>query len=400
MNDFGIPAYVNDRTGDKDLSKVVNRALLLDLLRKRGSASRASLAKETGLTKVTVSSQVAELIKLGIVRETGAGPSELGRKPVMLEVDGSAGSALGISISTECIRIVAMNVAGKIERDEILPIEDHSPEAVVAAVIGAARKAKKRYRQTRFGLYGIGIAVPGAVERDSGRVVRSAKLNWTGVQLKASVAKLFGGILHVGNDAALATIAERQLADPEADDFVCLLIDEGIGSGAFINGAIHYGHNGQYGEVGHMTIVHGGPRCPCGNQGCWDLYGSELALRQALGAARKGPPPGAEELLALAASPPAWSRKAFADFVGYLTTGVVSVINSTAPSSMAINSAVLSASPEMFEALKAGVADRAMAHMSVCDIKLSSLGKAAPAIGAAMAATEKFYEWLVLQDCQ
>jgi predicted NBD/HSP70 family sugar kinase len=398
MNDFGIPAYVNGRTGDKDLSRVVNRALLLNLLRRNGSVSRASLAKESGLTKVTVSSQVADLIKLGVVKETGIGASELGRKPVMLEVDGEAGMALGISISTGSLHVVTMNLAGKTERDESLPIEDHTPEGVSAAIMAVVQKAKRRAKQSRFGLYGIGIAVPGAVERGTGRVVRSAKLNWTNVPFRENLARLYRGILHVGNDAALATIAERQLHDPEVDDFVCLLIDEGIGSGAYINGAIHYGHNGQYGEVGHMTIVHGGPQCPCGNRGCWDLYGSELALRQALGAARKGPAPDEEELLALAAAPPAWSRKAFDDFIGYLTSGVVSVINSTAPSTMAINSGVLAASPGMFEALKAGVADRAMAHMSRCDIRLSSLGKAAAAIGAAMAATDSFYERLVLQD--
>ena len=397
MNEFGIPSYVDGHTGDKNLSKVVNRALLLELLRKRGSASRASLAKDSGLTKVTVSSQVAELIELGIVRETGMGASELGRKPVMLEVGGDTGYGLGISISTKSIRVVAMNAAGKVERDEVLPIEDHTPDGVVAAVAAAVKKAKKRYSRSKFGLYGVGIAVPGAVERGTGRVVRSAKLNWTSVQFQDAVARHFSGILHVGNDATLATIAERRLHAPEADDFVCLLIDEGIGSGAFINGAIHYGHNGQFGEVGHMTIVHGGPRCPCGNLGCWDLYGSELALRQALGAARKGPPPEAEELLELAAAPPAWSRKAFSDFVGYLITGVVSVVNSIAPSTIAINSDVLAASPAMFDTLKAGVADRAMAHSSACDIRLSSLGKAAPAIGAAMAATERFFERLVLQ---
>lgn len=400
MNEFGIPAYMDGRTGDKNLSKAVNRALLLDLLRKQGSASRASLAKDSGLTKATVSSQMAELIDLGIVKETGTGSSGLGRKPVMLEVDGKAGSALGISISTGNLHVVAMDATGAIERDEVLPMEEHTPEAVVSSLIDAVRKAKRRYRQTRFGLYGIGVAVPGAVEKGTGRVVRSAKLNWTNVNFMDSIAKLFDGILHVGNDAALATIAERQLYAPEADDFVCLLIDEGIGSGAFINGALHCGHNGQYGEVGHMTILHGGPRCPCGNFGCWDLYGSELALRQALGLARKGPQPGAEELLALAASPPEWSRKAFSDFVEYLTTGAVSVINSTAPSIMSINSAVLAASPEMFEALKAGIADRAMAHKSICEIRLSSLGKAAPAIGAAMAAMDMFYEGLVLQGCE
>ena len=397
MDEFGIPPYMSGWTGDTSLSRIVNRARLLEVLRRGGSCSRASLAKETGLTKVTVSSQVAELIELGIVRETGTGSSELGRKPVMLEVDGAAGCALGISISTEALRVVTLDTAGGLERDEEVPIPGHSPAEVVSAVLAVAKAAKRRCRQSRYGLLGIGIAVPGAVDRGTGRVVRSAKLDWRDVPFKEALSRHFDGILHVGNDATLAAIAERELYVPEADDFVCLLIDEGIGSGAFINGAVHYGHNGQFGEVGHMTVVHGGTRCPCGNFGCWDLYGSEIALRQALGAARGGPAPGAAELLALAADPPEWSRKAFADFIGYLVTGVVSVINSMAPASIAVNSAVLAASPAMFETLKAGVAERLMAHAGACELRLSSLGKAAPAMGAAMAAADRFFEGLVLR---
>ncbi|MBU0928284.1 MAG: ROK family protein [Spirochaetes bacterium] len=397
MSEFGIPPYVDGRTGDKNLSKVVNRALLLDLLRARSGASRASLAKESGLTKVTVSSQVAELIALGIVKETGAGASDLGRKPVMLEIDGAAGYALGVSIATDRLHAVTMDAAGATVRDEDCPLPDASPESVVGAIASVVRAAKKKYRQSRFGLFGVGIAVPGAVERETGRVVRSAKLDWSDVPLKKAVARHFDGILRVGNDATLATIAERELYAPGADDFVCLLIDEGIGSGAYINGAIHYGHNGQFGEVGHMTIVHGGPRCPCGNEGCWDLYGSELALRQALGAARSGPVPDAAEAIALAGARPAWAEGSFRDFVDYLTTGVVSVVNSMAPTTLAINSAILAASPAMFEALKAAVADRAMSHVSACELRLSSLGKAAPAVGACMAAAERFFEGLVLR---
>lgn len=398
MNDWGIPAYMNGRTGDKALSKIVNRALLIDLVRRRGSVSRASLAKESGLTKVTVSSQIGDLINLGIIKETGTGSSDLGRKPVMLEIDGAAGSALGFLISTENIHVVEMDLAGKITHNEILPIEKHDPDTVIKAIVACERKAKRRAKDTKFGLFGIGIAIPGAVQRDSGKVVRSAKLNWSNVDFQSMAAAVYDGILQIGNDAGFATLAEHQLYNRDADDFVCLLIDEGIGSGAYINGMIHYGHNGQYGEVGHMSIVHNGPRCPCGNSGCWDLYGSELALRQALGAARGGKVPGEKELVELAASRPAWTKKAFADFISYLTTGVVSVINFMDPSIMVINSGVLAASPEMFRALRTAVGNRAMAHAKACQLRVSSLGKMAPAIGAAMATIDKFYEKMVLQN--
>ncbi len=398
MNDWEIPAYMSGRTGDKALAKIVNRALLLDLIRRRVRVSRASLAKESGLTKVTVSSQVADLISLGIVKETGTGDSDLGRKPVMLEIDGTAGSALGFLISTENIHAVEMDLAGNISHDEIIPIEKHDPDTVAEAIAAAAKKAKRRERQSKFGLFGIGIAIPGAVQRETGRVVRSAKLNWSDTAFMEKVAAAYEGLLQIGNDAAFATLAEHQLYNPGADDFVCLLIDEGIGSGAYINGTIHSGHNGQYGEVGHMSIVHDGPRCPCGNRGCWDLYGSELALRQALGAARGGRVPGQKELIELAAARPAWTRKAFADFIDYLTTGVVSVINFMDPSIMVINSAVLAASPEMFRSLRTAVGNMAMAHAKACQLKVSSLGKTAPAIGAAMATVDKFYEKMVLTN--
>ncbi len=398
MKRLGIPQYLDGRTGDKTLSKAVNRALLLHLLRNKGACSRASLAKDSGLNKVTVSSQIAELIELGIVKEIGIGASELGRKPIMLEIAGEAGYALGLSISTTGLFVVAMDVAGKIDRSDFFPIEVHTPEAVIEAIVSVTRNAKRRYRQAKFGLFGIGIAVPGTIDQGTGRVVCSAKLGWENVPFSEDLAKVFGGILHVGNDATLATIAEHELNAPEADDFVCLLIDEGIGSGAYINGAIHYGHNGQFGEVGHMTVVHDGLRCPCGNTGCWDLYGSELALRQALGAARGGSIPDAEELLTLAASPPDWSRKAFSNFVDYLISGIVSIMNAMAPSTLVINCAVLSASPAMFEAVKEGVTSRALAHTHVCEIRLSSLGKTAPAIGAAMAAKDRFFERLIVHE--
>ena len=207
MKELRIPQYLDGRTGDKTLSKAVNRALLLNVLRKRGASSRASLAKMSGLHKVTVSSQIAELIELGIVKETGTGESELGRKPIMLEIAGESGYALGISISTACLVVVAMDLAGKTDYREFIPLEAYSPEAVLEAILSIIRKAKRRYRKSKFGLFGMGIAVPGAIDRSTGRVAFSAKLEWKNVPFRENLSKHFGGILHIGNDATLATIA-------------------------------------------------------------------------------------------------------------------------------------------------------------------------------------------------
>lgn len=392
---LGLPGYVEGMTGDKSLSKAVNRGLLLDLVR-RGPTSRATLAKESGLNKATVSAQIAELIGLGIVRETGIGDSGLGRKPIMLEIDAPAAYSLGVSIMTTTLHAVVMDAAGAIVRDETTALSDASPAAATKELAALIEKYRKEFSYSIFGLVGAGIAVPGAVEKESELVIRSAKLDWTAVDLRRALTEAYGGRIHVGNDATLATIAERELYAPEAQDLVCVFIDEGIGSGAYINGAIHYGHNGRFGEVGHMTIVHGGRRCPCGNFGCWDYYGSEIALREAIGAVRRSPPPDQAETLALAAELPDWCAPVFEDFVAYLTSGVASLVNAFAPSVLVVNCAVLEASPKLFGRLKDGLEDRAMAHFPLCELRLSSLGRTAPALGAAMAIQRKFFNDLVV----
>lgn len=396
MKKLGIPQYLDGSNGDINLTKAVNRARLLDLLHSRGDSSRAFLAKRSGLTKATVSSQIADLIELGIVRETGTCESSMGRKPIMIEIDRAAGRAIGISVSSECLYVAVCDPSGSIESERSEPLADHSPEAVAAAIAAIVEAEGRRWSAMRYGLLGVGIAIPGTVDRAEGRVVRSAKLGWEAVPLGGLLARESLAGLSIGNDATLACIAERELFDPDAEDLVCLFVDEGIGSGAYLNGRPYFGGNGQFGEVGHMTIRQGGDRCPCGNYGCWDLYGSELALRQALAAARGGRAPAPGELAALAAELPAWSRGAFELFVDCHVAGLVSIANALAPSAIVVNSAVFSASPELFARLKEGVAARSLSRSAVCEIRLSSLGKPAPAVGAALSATDRFFETLVL----
>ena len=398
MIDFKLPSYVEGMTGDKSLSKAVNRALLLELVKKTELISRAELAKKSGLTKATVSSQISALIELGIVRETGVGESEMGRKPVMLEIKPDAGYVLGISIVSDLLHVVSMDMRGMIVKDDKIPLEESSPASVIENIKHSVTNARRRYGKSRYGLTGVGIAVPGAMERDTGRIIRSAKLDWTDVSLVEELSSGFDGFIHTGNDATLATIAERELYAPGEDDFVCLLIDEGIGLGAYINGAVQYGHNGQFGEVGHMTVAHGGPRCPCGNYGCWDLYGSELALRQELSRPSGGRLISEEDMVRTASIYPAENREIFDGWVDYLTTGVVNVINSMAPSIIDIDSSVLSASPELFDRLRRQVTDRSMAHLPTCELRSSTLGKSAAAVGAGMAVQSDFFRSLVLMD--
>ncbi len=397
MIDMGLPSYVEGMTGDKSLSKAVNRGLLLNILREEGSISRASLAKKSGLNKATVSSQIGELIEMGIVRETGTGQSGLGRKPVMLEIAGNAGYTLGISIISESLHVTAMDLSQKIVIENLVPVTEVAPEKIFQLILRVIRKIEKKLPPSFYGLTGVGIAIPGVVDREGEKVILSARFNWTNVSLRNRIEKKYKGILHIGNDATLATVAEREYYNRESQDLICVLIDEGIGSGAYINGSVHYGYSGKFGEVGHMTIAYNGSRCPCGNYGCWDWLGSEAALRKNLAKAGDGKIPSQERMLQLAAERPAWSKPVFDHFIDYSAAGVVSLINAFGPSSVVINSDVLRASEELYANFKKGVEERTMNRSPECEIKLSTFGKTAPSIGACIAVMEKFYHTLVLQ---
>jgi predicted NBD/HSP70 family sugar kinase len=402
MIDMGLPSYVEGMTGDKSLSKAINRGLLLNILRAEGSASRASLAKQSGLNKATVSSQINELIEMGIVKETGTGQSGLGRKPVMLEIAGNSGYTLGISIITESLHVTVMDLAQNIILENIIPVQEDSSEKIFTLIQKTISKIEKKLPPSFYGLAGVGIAVPGIVDREGETIVLSARFGWINVTLRSLIEKKYKGILHLGNDAALAAIAERERYNKESEDLVCVFMDEGIGSGAYINGSVHYGYNGKFGEVGHMTIQHDGPRCPCGNYGCWDLLGSEAALRRNLSLAENTLAgdkkiPSQETMLLLAKERPSWSKAVFDDFVAYSATGVVSLINAFAPSSLIINSDVLRASDELYGDFKKAVEERIVNSVPECEIKLSTLGKTAPSIGACIAVMEKFYHTLVIQ---
>jgi predicted NBD/HSP70 family sugar kinase len=127
------------------------------------------------------------------------------------------------------------------------------------------------------------------------------------------------------------------------------------------------------------------------------LLGSEAALRKNLAEAGNGEIPSQEKMLQLAAELSSWSKPVFDQFVAYSAAGVVSLINAFAPSSLIINSDVLRASEELFSNFKKAVEERTMNQYSDCEIKLSSLGKTAPSIGACIAVMQKFYHTLIVQ---
>ena len=136
----------------------------------------------------------------------------------------------------------------------------------------------------------IGIGAPGQVDREKGILISAPNLSCSNLNIKAILEREFYIPTYVGNDVGIATLGEMKFgAGKGFDNFVCIFVGTGIGSGIAENGRIRYGATGTAGEIGHIIVDAGGRPCGCGGNGCLEAYASRTAIEaRILGALKKG----------------------------------------------------------------------------------------------------------------
>jgi glucokinase len=126
---------------------------------------------------------------------------------------------------------------------------------------------------------GIGVGAAGMVDREQGILLLSANIGTNDLPIAEPLSAQFGLPVKLGNDVEVATLGELNFgAGRECDNFVCMFIGTGIGSGIVNNGKIYRGGCGTAGEVGHIIVVPDGQPCGCGGYGCLEAYASRTAI--------------------------------------------------------------------------------------------------------------------------
>lgn len=132
-------------------------------------------------------------------------------------------------------------------------------------------------------LVAIGVGSAGQIDRRTGIVLDSPNLGVKDMRLGDILSKHFGKFVAVGNDVEVAALGEYLHGAGEGyNNFVCIFVGTGIGSGIVQNGKLYTGLTGTAGEVGHMVIDAGGRVCGCGNRGCLEAYASRTAITKAI----------------------------------------------------------------------------------------------------------------------
>ena len=269
-----------------------NLSLVLQTLRRLGPTSRAQLAREVGVTKVTMSALVAELIDDGRVIDIGTAEQEGPGKPgTLVDLDRGRLLTLAVDLSVPArLQAAVLDITGEVVlREERAAAVDAAQGRGVdpAVVLELVRATLER---SPYPVLGIGIGTPGLVDRD-GTVRTAPNLGWTDVPLRRLVAEATGSPVLVTNDSDAATQAELS-ASPGSEDMVLVHVGRGVGCGIVTGGRRVAGAHHAAGEIGHVTVgTDGGEDCPCGKRGCLETWLSLPRLRAALDA---GTPAGQE----------------------------------------------------------------------------------------------------------
>lgn len=189
-----------------------NEWLLLERLRLGGPSSRAQLARDTGLSKPTVSAALAALEQAGLAREAGRFVPERGRTAVLYEPDPLAGHVLGVDIGRARLRVAVADLAGDIVARRDIPNKGRTANAVADAVVAAARETTAEAGIAAAGIVHAVIATPGVWDEERRGVRYATSLpGWGRSGLFDRIAAGLETTITVGNDANLAALGEYTL---------------------------------------------------------------------------------------------------------------------------------------------------------------------------------------------
>jgi glucokinase len=135
-------------------------------------------------------------------------------------------------------------------------------------------------------LAGVGIGFPGIIEPRENRILCAPNVSFLGTALAINIRKKLGVKVIIGNDVNCGILGEKWLgAARNFEHAVGIFLGTGIGGGVISDGRLLQGHRGGAGELGHMTIEIDGPKCTCGNRGCFEAFAGRWAIERDLKAA-------------------------------------------------------------------------------------------------------------------
>ncbi len=234
----------------------MNKIKVLQLIRKNKEITRSEIIQLSGLSAPTVTRIVDNLVNMKLIQTDGIGSSIGGRRPQLIHFNSKNNYVIGIDIGGTFIRSALSNLDGE------FIIEIHVPtnlkkgfDGVMEQVSQLITKLSERAQKKALPVWGIGIAVCGMVNKNTGIVEYSPIFGWRNVNIKDSLSNYTKLDIALGNVVQLSALGELLYGvGKDYSDFICMNIGYGIGAGIIIDGKLFGGADGIAGEIGHIVV--------------------------------------------------------------------------------------------------------------------------------------------------
>ncbi len=313
------------------------------------------------------------------------------------------GKRIGIDVGGTNVKIALVDKSGKIIYSNSVPTyAKMGYEYTVNNIKQAIKDLMKETNTTAKDIDGIGFDFPGQVDYKTGVVKLAPNIpGWVNVPIAQMIEEEFHIPTRIDNDVRCAALGEMKFgAGQGCENFVCITVGTGIGSGLVVNGQLVRGASNAAGEIGHIKLqMKDGLICGCGDTGCLEAYASGpsiVAMAQdyikggkstkfrEMAAAEGGEITPYMVAKAAEAGDPV-AKRIFAIVGEYIGIGLTSVINLLNPEKVIIGGGVAEAGDLLLDPIRKTIKERAMVVAgSTVEIVPAQLGNSAGVIGASM----------------
>lgn len=266
----------NFQVATNGTARDINSRIVLNLVRKHQPISRAGLMRHSGLQRSTVSVITEQLITQQWLYKGETGQSTRGRRPTYLHLNENRAGIFGINIQPLITDLALANLSGQFLARETMPTS-HNSDTLVSQLNARIRSLMAQHPMMTYDE--IGVSVPGRVDLPSKKFIFAPNLGWEAGNLKNQLEDATGLSVKIENAANACALSEFWFGNHPEDlrNLVVVTVSEGIGVGIILNGQLVRGSSGLAGEFGHIAVDENGPKCSCGNRGCWEVFASNSA---------------------------------------------------------------------------------------------------------------------------
>lgn len=368
--------------------KRLNLARVLRYLHEVGELSRSELVARTGLNRSTVGALVADLALAGLVEEGPGSGGTVGRPSLVVRPTPTSAFVVAFDLRVDRIVGAAFSLGGHVLSQVERPRADgpFAPDKAVTSLVDCTAELFSTVPEG-CAWVGVGIAIPGVIDADTGLVRKAPNLGWIDLNfvelIEPALRDAFGASPKVmlGNDANLGAVAEYvRGAGAAASSVVYLSGDVGVGGGVALSGEVMTGASGYAGEIGHMTVNPQGQACNCGNRGCWETEVGRDAILRAAGTSITSS--SVQEVVRAAKAGDLKALAGLQEIADWVGIGLSNLLNTIDPDVIVLGGHLAEIYPVVYQGIEARITQSRPQFETRARISLPSLPLGSTIVGA------------------